>query len=300
MEIFDAVVVGSGPSGMQGAIYLARNNLKVLMFGKEENSALYNAKIDNLFGYNDVCLGKDLLENTKNKLINLGMKKIDKNIKNIKKENEIFSLIDEDENKYFSKSILISTGIKRKVLNIENEKKYLGKGVSYCATCDGFFFKNKTVCIYGDGIKAIESSIYLSNIAKEVFLVFNDEKVLKNFKKSENLYKIKNINIIFGEKIISILGDENILKEIIFSSKKSLKVDGLFIEMGTFSIKEVFSDLPLDITKDHIKVGFKQETNIKGIYAAGDITGEPYQISKALFDGMNAGINLPDYIKNKN
>ena len=70
--------------------------------------------------------------------------------------------------------------------------------------------------------------------------------------------------------------------------------------MGTFSIKEVFSDLPLDITKDHIKVGFKQETNIKGIYAAGDITGEPYQISKALFDGMNAGINLPDYIKNKN
>lgn len=299
MEILDAVILGSGPAGMQGAIYLARKNIKFIMFGKEESSALYKAKIENFFGYKDFCLGKDLLENTKNKLINLGVKKFDKYIKNITKEKEYFTLIDETENKYFSKSIIIATGIERKILNIENEKKYLGRGISYCIECDGFFFRNKTVCVSGNGLKAIEGAIYLSNIAKQVFLVFNNENSLKNFKKSENLYNIKNIDIIFEDKIVSARGDE-ILKEIILKSGKILKVDGLFIEMGNFSIKDMFFNLNLSMKGEHINVDSNQETNIKGIYATGDITGEPYQLSKALSDGMKAGINLANYVKNIN
>jgi thioredoxin reductase (NADPH) len=301
----DVAIIGIGPSGMQAAIHASRKNVSVYVFGKIEESNSFNAKIENFFGFQKEISGKKLLQNSQILAEKFGVKFFYKSILAVKfyDDNKSFVLTLDNNEKIFAKSIVIATGIKRKKLSIKNENEYLGKGVSYCVDCDGLFFKNKIVTITGNEANAVFGALSLAEYTKKVYLVFTENLEMKI---DDNLKKLlkshENIKISQNQKIIEINGDGYILKNIVLDSREIIETDGLFIEFGSKGALEIFAfsdfGIELDETLQHIKVNQNHETNIKGVWAVGDIAGQPYQIAKAIGDGCKTGINAANYVKN--
>ncbi|VFP79213.1 thioredoxin-disulfide reductase [Buchnera aphidicola] len=304
------IIIGSGPAGYTAAIYSSRANINTMLITgpKPGGQLIQTNEIENWPGDYKNLSGIKLMDRMLNHVKKFSINIKNDIIKSVNFKKYPFELYGE-ENIYLSKSIIIATGSSTKLLNIPAENVYMGKGVSTCAICDGFFYKNQNIAVVGGGNSALEETIYLSNIAQKVHLIhrrdqFRADKILIN-----RLYnQIKNNNNIiihFNSYILDILGNNKIVNKIQIYSKTEKKeypinVSGLFIAIGHIPNSEIFSKY-IDIENNYVKIGYndlmKTQTSIPGIFAAGDISDNIYrQAITASASGCMAAIDVEKYL----
>lgn len=281
--MYDSVVIGKGPAGITAAIYLKRAGFNCLVIGKDGGNLEKNGKIQNYYGIDEIT-GKELLIKGIKQAENLGIEVITDEVIELEYNNNF--LIKTINNKYEAKTIILATGNKRKTPNIEGINNFNGKGISYCAVCDGFFYKNKEVAVIGSGEYAINEVNHLLPLAKKVTLL-TDGKTANN----------DSINVDINSREIKEFRGDAKLQEIEFKDNSILKVDGVFLAIGTATSTDLAQRLGALIKDNRIIVDEKMKTNVNGLFAAGDCTGGLLQISKAVYEGSQAGLSAVEYLK---
>jgi len=305
---YDVVVLGAGPGGMSAAIYASRYGLKTIVIGKEIGGmANYAHKIENYPGYEGS--GSELMQKFYKQAMSFGAEFLNDDLINIRKEKG-FEVITSRKEKIRTKTIIIALGTQRKKLNVKGEDKFLGKGVSYCATCDGNFFRNKVVAVIGGGDAACRASELLAGIAKKVYMITRSEKDSCEVIMSRKLKEKKNFELLCFATPIEIKGNE-VVEEIVVEvgrgergipKLKGIKVDGVFIEIGSLPISDVCKILKVKIDKEGYISVDKDEmtTNVPGIFAAGDVVRSKLkQVVIAAAQGAKAAKSAYDYISRK-
>lgn len=299
---YDVIIIGASAAGLTAGIYTSRGALKTLIIGKNIGGQMLNtSSIENYPGF-ELISGANLSKNMEMQARKFGARIIEDEVVEIVRKNDIFIVNGRIYKELKAKAIILATGRSPRRLNVKGEEKFLGKGASYCAECDGPFFKNKVVCVIGGGNSAFTSAEYLSKIASKVYLIhrrkeFRAEKYLVN-----KVESCENIEIITPYVIEEIYGDD-IVKGIRVKHRESaevrdIEVDGIFIEIGTIPNT---SFLPSDFValneKREIKVDQLMRTSQEGVFAAGDVTDiRDKQIAVAVGTGCIAGISAREYI----
>ncbi len=284
--MYDVIILGAGPAGVSASLYCKRANKNVLIIYNDSSELLKAQKIDNYYGFENGISGKDLYETGIKQSQNLGVEIIKQEVIKIEMENGYFNVITE-KNSYKSKSVIIAMGSKKNTLKIQGVQEFEGKGISYCAICDGFFYKNKDVAVIGSGNYAISETNDLINIANKITILTNGEKAPE--------FRADNVEIV--TKNIKQISGENRVQEIEFDDNSYLKTDGIFIAQGTAGAADFAKKLGIMSQNNNIIVNENMETNIKGIFACGDCTGGLLQVSKAVYEGTKAGLAVIEYLK---
>ena len=294
-EKYDVIIIGGGPSGMSTGIYAGRYGLKSIIIDSNILGGNMNlaSKIENYPGFSDIE-GRKLAEHMCAQTKQYSEIKEFETVENITKNENIFN-VTTDKSKYFSSAIIFATGTTHKKLNVLGEDKFLGKGISYCATCDGNFFKNKDVVVVGGGNTSISSAIYLRNIGCNVILIHR-KSMLQAENILENTLKSREIKILLNTKILEIRGDkfvnEILIEEITTGEKKFLSAKGVFIEVGVIPNSIIAEKISVKTDKEgYIIVDNNQRTNLKYVYACGDVTTEVMQIVTACASGAKSALS---------
>jgi thioredoxin reductase (NADPH) len=298
--MYDIIIIGAGPSGLTAAIYGSRANKKVLVLEKNAyGGQIINTKdIENYPGVDHIN-GFDFATNLYNQAKNLGAEIKYQKVVSINDLGDIKEVVTSKE-KYQCKAVIIATGNDNRKLNLPNEDKLIGKGISYCATCDGNFYKNKTVAVVGGGNTALEDALYLSDICLKIYLIHRRDS-FRGEEKTVNLLKEKdNIEFVLNSNITSINGSDDLESIDVTNNNgetKTLTVNGLFIAIGRVPENDVFSNLVELDNNGYIKSGEDCLTNVKGIFVAGDNrTKEVRQLVTATGDGAVAATKAVKYI----
>lgn len=302
--IYDLIIIGTGPAGYTAGIYASRYNLKAVLIGAESGGHAAEAyEVENWPGEVKI-LGAKLAEKFANHCQKLNLNPINENVFEINKKLSFFE-VKTEKSSYQSKSIILATGTERRKLNIPGEKEFLGKGVSYCATCDGFFFKNETVAIVGGGNAALMAAQSLAKICKKIYLIYMGDKLLADPQVIKNISSLKNIIMLSNNTITEIIGKlkvEEISLKNPFKNQKNLLVNGMFINIGLIPNNHLAKNLGCDIDKKgFIEIDQDMQTSIPGAFAAGDVTngsGKFQQIIIAAGEGAQASHAAFKYIKN--
>lgn len=290
----DLIIIGAGPGGVTAAIYAKRSNLDLLVFEKNcVGGNVVNAfEIENYPGVGKI-VGADLSINFLNELDALGIEVNYEEIKEVKKIDDRFKVVTTDDIEYEAKKVLLALGTKARKLNLKNEDALLGRGVSFCATCDGAFYKNKTVLVVGGGNSALTEAMYLSNIASKVYVITRHE--LKGTKKEiDELKGKKNVEVIEFKQIKELISENKHLKSVILfdtNTKEEMKldVDCVFVYIGQIPQTGFLSNLGILNERGFINVDKHFETSVKGLFAIGDcIDKEVRQIATAVGDAATA------------
>ena len=284
--IYDVIIVGSGPAGISASLYTKRANLKTLIISKGVGTLEKVSNIENYYGIN--ANGNELQEIGEKQAENLGIEIKKEEVMQIEYETNF--IVKTLNNVYEAKTVILATGSNRKTLNIKGIKEFEGKGISYCATCDAFLFRDKDVGVLGNKEYALHEAQTLLPIAKSVTMYTNGEEPIE--KRTEGL-KIEE------KKIREFRGIEKI-EEIEFEDKTKNKIEGVFIAIGTASSSDLARKLGVKLEEKtyNIDVNDKMETNMPGLYACGDCVGGTLQIAKAVYEGMIAGMSVIKYLKN--
>lgn len=280
-ERYDIAIIGSGPAGLSAAINAKIRNKKIILFGNDElsNKLVKAPKIDNYLGLESIT-GNQLKERFINHINERGISIVKERINNVYAMGDYFTLMSA-ENTYESTAVILAGGIEFSK-PIKGELEFLGKGVGYCATCDAPLYRDRTVTVIGYNKDSVEESNFISEIVGKVYFV-------PRFEGYQNLNK--DINVIKGIPV-SVEGDQFVNKLVL--KDKEIETDGVFILKDSISPSQLAPGLDMDTM--HIKVNRKMETNLKGLYAAGDITGKPYQLIKAAGEGQVAALNAVSYL----
>jgi thioredoxin reductase (NADPH) len=300
----ELAIIGGGPAGYSAAIYAKRAGIKPIIFEKNGGGgmALFSPNIENYAGFESIS-GLDLMEKMRlhaNKYCEIKTYEL---VKKIIKNNSDF-IIETNKQKYNAKAVIICTGTEYKKLKIEGENELQGKGVSYCATCDGFFFKNKKVGVVGGGNSALIESIYLKQIGCKEVIIIHRRDQLRAEKAYEDEAKSKKVKFLLNKEVTKINGQDKIESVTLFdnikSEKKDLSIDGLFISIGESPQNKIAKELDIKLDqKGYVIVDSNQRTNIKGVYAAGDITGGLRQIITACSEGAIAALSTTEVLGKK-
>lgn len=284
--LYDVIIIGSGPAGISAGLYTKRAGLKTLIISKGVGNLEKAEKIENYYGFLSKG-GIELQKVGENQAENLGIEIKREEVMNIS-YNENF-IVETLNFEYEAKTVVIATGNSRKKSNIKGLKEFEGRGVSYCATCDGFFYQGKNVAVLGNKEYAIHEAQNLLPIAQKVILLTNGEQPVE--KRHEGIEVDEN-------KIREFRGT-NSIEQVEFEDNTIKKIDGVFIALGTASSSDLAKKIGIMLDeKENIKVNNKMETNVKGIYACGDCTGGIFQVAKAVYEGMIAGMSIIQYLKN--
>tara|TARA_Y100000310_G_C20595768_1_gene770399 strand:+ start:203 stop:1102 length:900 start_codon:yes stop_codon:yes gene_type:complete len=269
--MYDLIIIGGGPAGMSAAVYAARFRMKALILSNHLGGYMMECpSIENYPGFKSIS-GIDLTNNMREQIKELGVETIEEEVVEIKKE-KTFKIKTKSNTQFEGKSIIIALGTKRRKLEIKGEDELLGKGVSYCATCDGAFFRDKIVAVVGGANSAAVSAIQLSEFAKEVNIIYRKDKLRADPYWVKKIEDKKNIKTHYNLNITEIKGDP-MVNSILLDNGNDMKVDGVFIEIGSVPATSLTKSLKVKLAKDKcIVVDNTQKTNIDGIYAAGDIT----------------------------
>jgi thioredoxin reductase (NADPH) len=276
--MYDVIVIGSGPAGITAAIYAKRRNLSILVISKGNGTLQKAEKIDNYYGFENGISGKELYVNGIKQAKNLGIDFIEDEVINIEYINQF--TIETVNSKYEAKAVILATGVSRNVPNIKGIKEFEGKGVSYCAVCDSFFYKGKDVAVLGDGNYAIHEFETLKPIASSVTILTNGNTMVENRDSSIEVN---------SKKIREFRGDTK-LEEVEFEDNTIQNLNGVFIAMGTASSSDLARKIGARIENNNIIVNENMETTVPGLFACGDCTGGLLQISKAVYEGAKAGL----------
>ncbi len=300
-ERYDVIIIGCGPAGITAGIFCARYGLKTLIIEKGMPGGKLNliSEIDNYPGFPEISgqeLSNRMLEHLKK--FNVDITYPDE-VVDLKIGNDIKKVITRSGKEYETYAIIITTGAEKKKAKIKGEDKFLGRGVSYCATCDGFFFKNKNVAVIGNKQEAAKEALFLSNIASKVYIIPNGSIEMPS-SDMEKLIKLENVEIIENSYLEEILG-ENVVKGIkirVGNETRVIQVNGVFIALGSVPIVDVFKKSGIRVDeKGCIVVDSKQRTNVQGIFAAGDCTCRGFQVIVACGDAAVAAMEANLYVK---
>ncbi len=302
------LIIGSGPAGYSAAIYAARANLKPIMVaGMQPGGQLtITTDVENYPGFSDVIQGPWLMEQMQKQADKVGTEIIYDNIEKIDFSTKPYKAWDLSGNEYHAESVIIATGAQAKWLGLESETKFQGFGVSGCATCDGFFFKDQNVAVIGGGNTAVEEALYLTNHAKKVYLIHRRDELRAEKMLQERLFKHEKIQIIWDSALDEIIGEEKPHKKVTSAKIKNLKtniisdleVSGIFIAIGHSPNTSLFkSSIKMDKTGYILTEPDSTKTNIPGIYAAGDVQDQIYrQAVTAAGTGCMAALEAEKYL----
>ena len=303
------VIIGSGAAGLTAAIYAARANLKPLVIeGIQPGGQLtITTDVENYPGYADVVQGPWMMEQMRSQALNVGARIINDVVVHVdfKKDSKTISL--DSKSLLSANTVIIATGAQAKWLGLESENKFNGKGVSACATCDGFFYRNKEVAVIGGGNTAVEEALYLSNICSKVTLIHRRDELRAEKILQERLFAKENINVIWNNIVSEILGDEKGVNSLEIKNKNSdkteiIKVEGVFIAIGHSPSTEPFKGV-LEMDKEGYIVAQKPGTsitNIEGVFAAGDCVDKIYrQAVTAAGMGCMAALDAEKWMQNQ-
>ena len=275
------LIIGSGPAGYTAAVYAARAMLKpILVHGMESGGQLTTTTdVENFPGFAEVIQGPWLMEQMRDQAKAVGTEMIEDHIASVNLKSKPFEAVGDGGQKYTADSIIISTGAQARWLNIESEQKYRGFGVSACATCDGFFFKDKTVAVVGGGNAAVEEAMFLTKFASKVQLIHRRDSLRAEKMLQKKLMENKKIEIIWDtvvEEIIGVKNPKNVtglkVKNLKTNKTKELKIDGLFIAIGHDPATKLFNNqLEMDKEGYLITKPDSTQTNVPGVFAAGDV-----------------------------
>ena len=281
------LIIGSGPAGYTAAVYAARAMLKPIMVsGMEPGGQLTTTTdVENYPGFAEVIQGPWLMEQMRGQAKAVGTEMIEDHIASINLKSKPFEAIGDGGQKYTADSIIISTGAQARWLNIESEQKFRGFGVSACATCDGFFFKDKTVAVVGGGNAAVEEAMFLTKFASKVQLIHRRDSLRAEKMLQKKLMDNKKIEIIWDSVVEEVIGDnepKNVkglkIKNVKTNKIDELKIDGLFIAIGHDPATQLFKD-QLDMDKEGYLTtkADSTETNVPGVFAAGDVKDKVFR-----------------------
>lgn len=301
-KIYDTIIIGGGPSGYTAAIYAARAGFETLLIEKftAGGQMTETSQIDNYPGFDEGIDGFALGFKMQSGAEKYGAETLNAEVKSVNLKENI-KTIKTDSGDFFAKTVIISTGAKHKHLNIENEEKLIGKGLGYCATCDGMFFKDRTVAVIGGGNSAAADALYLSKICKKVYLIHRRDTLRATKVYYEPLLKAENIEFVWNSRVTEFLFENKIngikVQNVINGTENDIILDGVFISIGRTPETELFKgQLELD-DSGYIIADETTKTNIKGVFAAGDVRTKPLrQIVTATADGATATYFVEEYL----
>lgn len=290
--MYDVIIIGKGPAGISAALYTTRAKLNTLVIGKGYSEVAKAEKIENYYGFPEPISGRELLDNGIKQATRLGAVII---------EDEVISLgknahykVSTSKESYEASAVLLATGQVWKKTRIENLSHFEGRGVAYCSTCDGFFYKDLAIGVLGNQDYAAHEASELENFSKNITLFTNGQEIGISGKYAKNLERYK----INKKKIAKLEGGE-FLEKIVFDDATEEKIDGLFVAFGSASSADFAKQLGVVTDGDTIVTDDKMMTNLEGLFAAGDCTGGLKQIAVAVGKGALAGKKIIDFLKNK-
>jgi thioredoxin reductase (NADPH) len=302
-QTYDVIILGAGPAGLSSAIYTGRAMLNTLILekGAPGGQILMTDFIENYPGFPDGIAPVELTESFRKQAERFGAKIGIDTVKELQREGQLWKVYG-NKNEYLTRAVIIATGANFRRLGVKGEGKFTGRGVSYCATCDGFFFREKVVAVVGGGNWALTEAIFLTKFARQVKVIhrrdqFRAEKILQ-----DRTLAHEKMEVIWNTVIEEILGDTTLksltVKNVKTGELSELEVDGLFVSIGTIPNSEFVKDL-LELNEwGEIVVGKKMGTSQPGIYAAGDVTDAcPEQVATAVGTGVAAAIAIDEYLQ---
>jgi len=299
-KTYDLIVLGGGPTAIGCAIYAARFALNVLIVGKTFGGLIATTHlVENYPGIASTS-GQGLMDMFKEHMNSLSIPYISDEIRSIEKADDHF-ILHSFFQKFKAYTVCIATGSERKKLGIPGEEEFAGRGVSYCATCDGPFYKDKVVIVVGGSDSAAKEALFLSQNVKKVYIVYRGEEIRAEPINKKRVYENEKIEIIYKTNIVEIKGDTSV-KSVIFDNGKEFDIDGVFIEVGSIPNSDLAKRISVKTDeKDEIIINRKSETNIPGIFAAGDVADAPFkQAITGVAEGVIAAFSAFDYVKEMN
>ena len=293
-ELYEVVIIGAGPAGLQAAINAVRKRAKVLVLGRPERSSLYKAHIENYLCVDGVREGAELLAVGIEQIQRFGAEYLPEDVLHVDHASNTFAIRVESGRTIKTRSVIFATGTSRKKLKVKGEKKLSGKGVSYCVDCDANFYRNAKVVVVGNESAAVDGALTLLGYASEVHLVTKELAVSEQLQKK---LSESGVRLHKDTWVAEILG-ENSVEGVLLENETRLEVEGIFIELGAKGALELATSINVQLDSEtftHIECDKKQKTNIVGVYAAGDIAGHPYQMAKAVGEGCVAGWEAANY-----
>lgn len=300
---YDLIIIGGGPAGMTAGIYSARQKLKTLVVTKEFGGQMAHKAVDieNYPGFEKIS-GFELIAKFEDQLRHKGIEVLNDEVSELKKENNVFSVLTKEGKIIQSKTVIIATGSEPRKLNVKGEEEFLGRGVSYCTTCDGPLFNNKDVAIIGGGEAGFEAALFLNNYANKIYILEYGADIRCGKENQDKVCLIPKVQIITSSELKEIKG-EGFVNQIVFKDRKTeelktLDVQGVFVQAGYQPATSFLKDLVELNEKKEIVVNFETfETKTSGLFAVGDVTSQKVkQIVVACGQGAVAVINAYKYI----
>ena len=285
--MYDVIIIGAGPAGISASLYAKRANKSVLVLYHGESQLEKAHMIDNYYGFKGGITGPDLYNNGIAQARELGVEVKNEQVTHIEMTASMSYNVIADGNSYEGKTLILATGNKKIRPNIKGAVDYEGKGVSYCAICDGFFYRKKTVAVLGAGEYALSEAGDLENIVAKLYLLTNGEPAPDTDK-----YEV------ITKKIAEIKGEAKI-SAVVFEDGSELELDGLFVALGVAGGADFAKKLGIALDGDSIKVNPDMSTNLPGVYSCGNVTGGLLQVCKAVYEGAEAGLSAVNYLKSK-
>ncbi len=294
---YDVIILGCGPAGLQAAIHSARKRASTLVLGRPGSSSLARAHIENYCCLEGVHTGEELLAAGRRQAEGFGAQFLDEDVVATAQEGELFAVTTESGRRFTAYALIMATGVSRKGLGLKGEKELVGRGISYCVDCDANFYRGATVAVTGDGSAAAHGALTLSKIAGEVYLIAKELEVSEAL---ERELGESNVHLVNSE-VKGLEGKEK-LEAVVLEDGSSIKCECLFIEKGAKGAMELAAFLGVNLDPEkftYILTDASQATNVPGIFAAGDICGQPFQMAKAVGEGCVAGLSAASYAGRK-
>ena len=281
--MYDVIIIGAGPAGISASLYTKRANMNVLVLYSGESNLEKATEIENYYGFEKGISGKDLYQNGIEQAKNLGVDVKEEEVLHIEKTDN-FEITTSKE-KYTSKTVIIATGNKKLKPNIKGIEEFDGMGISYCAICDGFFYRGKNVVVIGNGKYAVSEADDLKNLANNIKILTDGLEM-----NADSDYEVVN------KKIKQILGDSKV-RQIEFEDGSIIDVDGIFVALGEAGGSDFAKKMGVLTKGDSISVDANMKTNIDGLFSCGNVVGGLLQVCKAVYEGAEAGLSAVQYIK---
>lgn len=285
--MYDVIIIGNGPAGISAGLYLKRANKNILIISKNDSALKKAEKIENYYGIKSI---------TGNDLYNLGIEQA-KRLNIPMEEDEVINIAYNESNKNFivttvnneheSNYVILATGTNRVAPRIKGVKEFEGRGISYCAICDAFFYRNKDVAVIGNGNYALHEAKILKPIVNSVTILTNGKKIIENRDSSD---------FDIDESKIKEFRGNNVIEEVDFENNNKRKIDGVFIAIGTASSVDLAKKIGAVVKNNNILTDENMQTSVNGLYACGDCTGGLLQVNKAVYEGAKAAVSI---LKNK-
>ncbi|MBU0673766.1 MAG: NAD(P)/FAD-dependent oxidoreductase [Proteobacteria bacterium] len=295
---FDVIIIGAGPAGLQAALHAVRKKARVVVVGRPGRSSIATAHVENYLCVEGVVAGEELLRIGVAQVKKFGAELLEEDVLHVSQAEDGMVQVRTECCTLSAWALVIATGTSRKKLRVKGEKELAGRGVSYCVDCDANFFRNAKVSVVGDGSAAVDGALTLTGYASEVTLVTHGLDVAKDL---ADKLKASSVRVMVGTWVREISGEQAVTG-VVLENDQVLEVEGVFVELGSKGAMELAVGLGVLLdteTFTHIVTNKKQETNVPGIFSAGDITGHPYQMAKAVGEGCVAGLAAANYARNQ-